>query len=189
MMYFINKKRKERRLPPLPVKVLCVPGIVGFTVTLDAIGEIPTAEVEIGFGDNFATPVLIPVGNTDPAEGFDITLKTTGSGGAPLRPVKEMVLVGFDVFAHETLSSRDGDGTDFTDPNALQRGAGHLEIVDVGLVVTPRHRENVANFDVVGIRFVTIVFTHYGYKIRNITKKVNSVFLRTSSVIRANHVL
>ena len=161
------------------LQILCVPGIVGFTVALDTVGEIPTTEVEIGFG---VTTRSVEVRHTDPAEGFGVsTIETT----TPLRTVKETVLGRLDVLAHETLGPRDGTRTDFPHPHTSLGNAGDLEIVDVGLVVAPRHRENLTDLDVVGIRFVTVVFAHYGYNIPKFVVIVNTVFLRNNDELEA----
>lgn len=133
------------------MKILCVPGVVVRGIGCAPIGEVTALEIEVGFGNDLTSRVFFPIRHADPAEGFDVAIERIATGVAPLRAVKESVRIGDDGFTHETLGAGDRFRTDFSHPHTLGRNAGDLEKIVVGLVIAPRHIENVTNFDVVRI--------------------------------------
>ncbi len=91
----------------------------------------------------------------EPPEGLRVIGIVTTT---PLRLGQEVILGGRNILTHEPLSSRDGFATDFPNVNPFGSGSGDLEVIDVGLIVSPGHFEEIADLD----RSRSSVFVHRG---------------------------
>lgn len=138
----ILKKRGLVVKPPvLLLKLLGVPTVVRCRALGHLMCEVTALEVE--------ATVL------EPPEGLRVIGIVTTT---PLRLGQEVILGGRNILTHEPLSSRDGFATDFPNVNPFGSGSGDLEVIDVGLIVSPGHFEEIADLD----RSRSSVFVHRG---------------------------
>jgi len=132
---------EKGRLVVKPPHWVClgVPAAIVFTVFGDLIGEVSALETEVP-GLTVGAPLESP-------EGFRVC---GGISTAPLRTVQERILGGLHGVTHETAGTRNRSATDFPNVNTLGSDSGDLEVIDVRLVVTPRHTEEITDLDVDG---------------------------------------
>ena len=114
---------------PTPI---CVPA-------LPRKGVIPSPNVE----------VRLPItSDGNPPKGLHVATERLPLRAAPLRCSQELILGRHHTVGHEPFASRNGNGIDLPNEDATLASSGDLEPIDIGLVVTPRHAEDVSHFDV-----------------------------------------
>lgn len=97
------------------------------------IGKVTATKVEV---ETVTTPL-------QPAERFRVVSTITT---APLRFLQEVVFDGRNVLTHESFTAS-GLMSDFPNINTLGGDSGYLEGVDVGLIVSPTHGEEITDLD------------------------------------------
>ena len=127
----------------------------------DLISEVTALETEI--------PRLAVGAPLEFPEGFGVV---GGESTTPLRTGQERILGGFNSVAHETTGTFDGFTSDFPNVNTLFGESGDLEVIDVRLVVTPRHTEEIIDLDGCG-RSNRVV--HCGDSVGDSLKKVKDL--------------
>ncbi len=154
--------------PLLSLFRLGVPAVVLIAFALDLVSEVAALKSE--------QPGLAVVAPLQFSEGFGVVRIVST---APLRLGYEVILHRPNRFAHESLGAWDALGTDFPNVNTLGGETGDLEIIDVGLIVSPAHGEEIADLD----RSGSNVLVHCGDRITVSLEKV-----KPSIVVKVNLV-